>query len=168
MPHFVLIIFLLFSSQISGLSMTGADINHSYHRPHSSHLNAKYSDSKPATENIGTIKNVTVTFYCSCEECCGNWSGLNQTASQTVPVAGQTLAGDEKMLGKKVIFTKVPDGMEYLLYHPDGSQKVFIVEDTGNPEYISGNRYDIYMGGPEMHDLCVELGVQKMQIRILK
>ena len=51
-------------------------------------------------------KKVIVTFYCTCEVCCGNWSGLNLTASGTTPVAGQTLAGDPKVLGEKAIFTK--------------------------------------------------------------
>lgn len=157
MPQIVLIILFLFS---------GWDLPHENATKHS-----LASRSIPTTTNCqseATTKKVTVTFYCSCPICCGSWSEIGLTASQTIPVAGQTLAGDTKWLGKKAIFVSVPSGMEYLQYHTDGSQKVFTFEDTGNPDYISGDRVDIFMGGPENHDLCTQLGVMEMEIEFKK
>lgn len=149
MPQFALIIFLLmFSNQISDSRMANTNISQ-----------IRYHAIDEIAYQTGTTKWVEATFYCLN-------TGNELTASGTIPVAGQTLAGDAKLLGKKVIFTKVPKGMEYLMKHPDGTIKEFDFSDTGNPDYISGNRIDIFLGGPEMYDLCIKLGVQKMQIKI--
>ena len=34
----------------------------------------------------------TITFYCDCEQCCGQWAGLNTTASGNTPIPWYTVA----------------------------------------------------------------------------
>jgi len=110
--------------------------------------------------------NVEATFYCNCPICCGQWADFGLTASGTIPVEGQTIAVDPSVipLGSKIKFVSVPRGMEYLQKNPDGTDKIFRAEDTGNPDYISGQRIDIFLNN---HDLAIELGVKKMTVEIL-
>jgi 3D (Asp-Asp-Asp) domain-containing protein len=123
------------------------------------------SENKEDTA-IKKIINVEATFYCNCPECCGQWAEIGLTASGTIPVEGKTIAVDPEIipLGSEIIFITVPNGMEYLKTNPDGSDKIFCAEDTGNPDYISGQRIDIYLND---HDLAIELGVKEMQIEVL-
>ena len=138
------------------------DMNLSRH--HSIH-----SISKPArivTEQTQTSMNVEATFYCNCEKCCGQWAQYNLTASGTTPIEGKTIAVDPDVipLGSQILFVEVPSGLEYLQFNPDGSDKVFYAEDTGNRDYISGNRIDIFLNN---HDLALQLGVKQFTIEII-
>jgi|GEM_PF-2987756 len=125
---------------------------------------------QPNRSEICQFKNqaitVTGTFYCGCEKCCGYWSQFQQTASGTTPVEGKTLAVDPDVipLGSQIIFVEVPDGLEYLQFNPDGTDKIFVAEDTGNPDFISGNRIDIYLND---HDLAIQLGVKQFVVTVI-
>lgn len=87
-------------------------------------------------ESLGVF---TVTYYCSCEICCGWWSG-GPTASGAYPVADWTVAADPDVLplGTHIYI----NGHEYC------------VEDTGSG--VDGQHIDIYVTD---HELAVNNGV---------
>lgn len=99
------------------------------------------SDVVPSgAEYIGESLGVfTVTYYCSCDICCGWWAG-GPTASGAYPVADWTVAADPDVLplGTRIYIS----GHEYC------------VEDTGSG--VEGNHIDIYVGD---HSLAVDNGV---------
>jgi 3D (Asp-Asp-Asp) domain-containing protein len=89
----------------------------------------------------------TVTYYCSCTECCGKTDGI--TASGTFAQEGTTVAADWSML---------PPGTE-----------IFIegicfrtVEDKGGA--IKGNRLDVFM---DSHDAALEAGIGQAKVYII-
>ena len=65
----------------------------------------------------------TITHYCNCSACCGQWAG-GATASGTAPVAGRTVACGALPFGTRVMI----NGHEY------------VVEDRG----VNGHWIDIY------------------------
>ena len=66
----------------------------------------------------------TITHYCNCSICCGQWAG-GGTASGTIPTAGRTVACGALPFGTHVMI----NGHEY------------IVEDRG----VNGHWIDIYV-----------------------
>lgn len=94
---------------------------------------------------IGTFQ---ATAYCSCEKCCGKWSG-GPTASGTMPVQGRTIASDWDVL---------PAGTEIYI---DGLGWR-TVEDTGGA--IQGQDIDIYM---DSHEAALAWGVQEVDVWVL-
>lgn len=108
--------------------------------------NEYLSDLVPeGAKNIGdSLGLFTVTYYCSCELCCGWWSG-GPTASGAYPVADWTVAADPEVLplGTRIYI----NGHEYC------------VEDTGSG--VKGNHVDIYVTD---HDLAVNNGVTAAEI----
>lgn len=98
----------------------------------------------PALELAGTF---TCYAYCPCVQCCGEWSGLNLTASVTTPEEGRTIAADPSILP-----------MGTVLYI-DGHR--YVVEDTGSG--ITGYKLDLYM---ESHEAALLFGVQEVQVWI--
>lgn len=82
-----------------------------------------------AVEYMGEF---TVTHYCDCPICCGEWSdGI--TASGTVATPGRTIAVDPNV---------IPLGSKLLI---DGEK--YIAEDTGGA--IKGNRLDVFVATHE-------------------
>lgn len=108
--------------------------------------NEYLSDVVPeGAENIGDSLGVfTITYYCSCDICCGWWSG-GPTASGAYPVADWTVAADPEVL---------PLGT---LIYINGHQ--YCVEDTGSG--VDGCHIDIYVGD---HQLAVNNGVGYAEI----
>lgn len=104
------------------------------------------SDIVPAgAENIGeSLGLYTITYYCSCDICCGGWSG-GPTASGAYPVADWTVAADPEVLplGTHIYI----NGHEYC------------VEDTGSG--VVGQHIDIYV---DDHDLAVSNGVSSAEV----
>lgn len=108
----------------------------------SGYVSGEYlSDIIPeGAEHIGeSLGLFTVTYYCSCDICCGWWSG-GPTASGAYPVADWTVAADPDVLplGTRIYIS----GHEYC------------VEDTGSG--VVGNHIDIYVTD---HNLAVNNGV---------
>lgn len=82
----------------------------------------------PTTEeNWNVIQNCTITHYCNCSRCCGQWAG-GPTASGVMPTVNHTVAVDKSV---------IPLGSEVLI-----NGTVYIAEDTG----VKGNWIDIYVG----------------------
>ena len=108
--------------------------------------NEYISDVVPeGAKNIGESLGVyTITYYCSCADCCGYWSG-GPTASGSYPVADWTVAADPDVLplGTHIYI----NGHEYC------------VEDTGSG--VEGQHIDIYVSD---HQLAVNNGITAAEI----
>ena len=94
----------------------------------------------------------TLTAYCPCTQCCGDFAGKirGQTASGTMAQAGRTIAAPKG----------VPFGLRVLALMPDGSQHVIgTVEDRGGA--IKGNKLDLYF---DSHAEALRFGVQQAEI----
>lgn len=87
----------------------------------------------------------TVTAYCPCEKCCGEYAN-GYTATGAKATQGVTIAADPDVL---------PMGTEIEL---DGH--TYTVQDTGGA--ISGNRLDLYF---DSHEDALQWGVQEKIVR---
>lgn len=84
----------------------------------------------------------TITHYCNCSACCGQWAG-GGTASGTTPTAGRTVAAD------------LPFGTRLLI---NGHE--YIVEDRG----VSGCWVDIYC---DSHAEALARGMYQNEVYII-
>lgn len=91
----------------------------------------------------------TVTGYCGCEECCGNYDKEILTFTETTPVSGYTIAADLDV---------IPLHSQLWI---DGN--LYVVEDTGGS--IKGNRIDIYFG---THKEAVNYGKKQKKVYLMK
>ena len=85
----------------------------------------------------------TITFYCPCSECCGEWAG-GATASGTTPTAGRTVAAD------------LPFGTRLLI---DGQE--YVVEDRG----VGGMWVDIFVND---HNEALQRGMYQAEVYIIE
>lgn len=103
----------------------------------------------PATEEAECtdvyLGEYTLTAYCACPICCGQWSN-GYTAAGTLATEGRTIAVDPGV---------VPYGSKVLLIWPDGTQHEYIAEDCGSG--INGNRIDVFIAD---HEAARVFGVQ--------
>lgn len=86
-------------------------------------------EEAPSTENNSGMSyygTCTITFYCSCPQCCGQWSGSGGTASGASPTAGWTVANGSLPFGTMVYI----EGLG-----------TYCVEDRG----VGGDWFDIYV-----------------------
>ena len=112
----------------------------------------------PKTEPGVTYKNLgefTLTAYCPCVECCGEWSKyhpsrigtdyIQKTITGTIPEEGRTIGVDPDVIpyGSVVVI----DGHEY------------IAEDTGS--LIEGNHIDVYF---KNHEDAIKFGAQSENV----
>lgn len=99
-------------------------------------------------KQIQSLGLFTITAYCPCEKCCGNWSdGI--TATGTKATQGETIAVDPSIieLGSIVYF----DGI-------DGFGG-YVAEDTGGA--INGNRIDLFF---DDHQEALEWGIKELEV----
>lgn len=108
------------------------------------------NDSMLPLKNIsGHFSEVyTVTAYCSCEKCCGEWSD-GFTYSGELAVEGVTIAAD---------LSKLPLGTAVEI---EGIGQR-IVQDIGGA--IDGNEIDLYFWN---HADALSFGVQQLEVTIL-
>lgn len=103
----------------------------------------------PATEEAACtdvyLGEYTLTAYCACPICCGQWSN-GYTATGTLATEGRTIAVDPSV---------IPYGSKVLLIWPDGTQHEYIAEDCGSG--INGNRIDVFIAD---HEAARVFGVQ--------
>lgn len=96
-------------------------------------------EPEPAMHLWGTA---TITHYCNCSECCGQWAG-GGTASGTTPTAGRTVAAD------------LPFGTRLLI---NGHE--YTVEDSG----VYGCWVDIYC---DSHAEALARGMYQTEVYII-
>lgn len=105
------------------------------------------SKEEPQTDEWKSLGAYTITAYCPCETCCGQWAdGI--TASGETAVEGVTIAASSELDFGTVVRI---DGHEYT------------VQDRGGA--ITGNRMDLYF---ENHDDALAWGVQTKEVEVKK
>lgn len=110
-------------------------------------LDALAADTQ-ITQNFKNLGSFRLSFYCTCEKCCGAYAtGL--TKSGTTVTEGRTIAVDPKVipLGSRVYI----DGYG-----------VFIAEDVGSA--IKENKIDIAVGN---HEQALKLGIDEATVYLL-
>ena len=101
-----------------------------------------------ATSNSGNMEyvgNWTISFYCNCSKCCGQWAN-GATAMGTTPTQGRTVACGSLPFGTRVYIEGWGE---------------FIVEDRG----VEGAWIDMYRNS---HDECNQLGLQNRAVYIVR
>lgn len=105
------------------------------------------SEKETPTEEWESLGTYTITAYCPCEICCGQWAdGI--TASGETATEGVTIAASSELEFGTVVRI---DGHEYT------------VQDRGGA--ITGNRMDLYF---ENHDDALAWGVQTKEVEVKK
>ena len=99
---------------------------------------------EPGTDYI-YLGDWTVTAYCPCPECCGEYSS-GITASGTIATAGRTVACNVLPIGSMVMI----DGW------------VYTVEDTGWSPYDEW--IDIYF---DSHEEALQFGIREMEVYLV-
>ena len=110
-------------------------------------LDALSADTQ-ITQNFKNLGSFRLSFYCTCEKCCGAYAtGL--TKSGTTVTEGRTIAVDPKVipLGSRVYI----DGYG-----------VFIAEDVGSA--IKENKIDIAVGN---HEQALKLGIDEATVYLV-
>ena len=110
-------------------------------------LDALAADTQ-ITQNFKNLGSFRLSFYCTCEKCCGAYAtGL--TKSGTTVTEGRTIAVDPKVipLGSRVYI----DGYG-----------VFIAEDVGSA--IMENKIDIAVGN---HEQALKLGIDEATVYLV-
>lgn len=114
--------------------------------------------SKPTPRvEYESLGEFSLTAYCPCVKCCGEWSAehpsrigtdyIQKTASGTIPTQGRTIGVDPSVIPFGTVV--VINGHEY------------IAEDRGSA--VKGNTIDIYF---ESHDEALEFGRQTAEVFI--
>lgn len=116
---------------------------------------AAYEGFIPEVTPLGKFK---ITHYCSCEKCCGKWAlnrpdGVVKTASGADAKAGRTIAVDTSI---------IPFGTEVVVRYDDGSEAVYVAEDTGSA--VMGKHIDVYM---DDHDAAWNAGLKYGEVLII-
>lgn len=100
-----------------------------------------------AEEELIDMGMFKVTYYCSCEECSGNWGILTATGNHCV--SGRTCAVDPSVISY---------GTRILI-----DDNVYVAEDCGS--LVKGDHIDIYV---EDHELVEKLGKKVKKIWLIK
>lgn len=98
-------------------------------------------------EKLLSMGECKITYYCSCEECSGQWGTETSTGNHCEE--GRTVAVD-------------PDVIAYGTRIKIGNQ-VYVAEDCGS--HVKGDAIDIYV---EDHEVTERLGVQYKKVWLVK
>lgn len=104
-------------------------------------------ETEPQLISMGTF---TVTAYCSCEKCCGEWAN-NRPNGVVYGASGEQLIADYSIATDVDL---IPFGETILI-----NEQEYEVHDCGSA--IQGKRIDIYMSS---HEKALEWGVQNIEI----
>ena len=105
------------------------------------------AETEPQLISMGTF---TVTAYCSCEKCCGEWAN-NRPNGVVYGASGEQLIADYSIATDVEV---IPYGETILI-----NDQEYVAHDCGAS--IQGNRIDIYMS---CHEKALEWGVQNIEI----
>lgn len=105
------------------------------------------AETEPQLISMGTF---TVTAYCSCEKCCGEWAS-NRPNGVVYGASGEQLIADYSIATDVEV---IPYGETILI-----NDQEYVAHDCGGA--IQGKRIDIYMSS---HEKALEWGVQNIEI----
>lgn len=105
------------------------------------HSEHKEAEMFPWAEKV---EDVTITYYCTCEKCCGKSDGIAADGSLAIP--GETCAVDTDV---------IPLGSGVIIDYGDGNIQHLIANDTGSA--INGSRIDVCVGS---HEEALAMGVR--------
>lgn len=97
-----------------------------------------------ATSGMIYLGEYTISFYCECSICCGEWA-YGATASGAMPTAWHTVASGQFDFGTQLYI----DGLGY-----------FVVEDRG----VDGNWLDVFV---DDHNEALSLGLQSRSVYLV-
>jgi 3D (Asp-Asp-Asp) domain-containing protein len=124
--------------------------------------NGGVSRSPAAIGKTGKSVDFTVTAYCACRECCGDWSRIPVESGRRRTASGRILRRSDT---HKIVAAS--DAYEFGTRIQFEDLGIVTVEDRGR--LVTGNRLDLYFGSdPESHRLAREWGIKTKQGRILK
>lgn len=103
--------------------------------------------TEPQYISLGTF---TITAYCSCEKCCGQWA-YNRPNNVVYGASGAELIADYSIA---VDVDLIPYGEKIII-----NNREYIAHDCGGA--IDGKRIDIYMSS---HEKALQWGVQNIEI----
>ena len=106
-----------------------------------------YDSYVPATSHSALF---TVTHYCGCSKCCGNYSDGSESVAYGA--SGKRL---EALVSVAVDPSVIPLGT--VLHDAEG--RLYRAEDTGGA--INGNRIDLFVGD---HQEAINMGVREMEL----
>ena len=101
-------------------------------------------EAEVPAENVRLWGTATITFYCPCSRCCGQWAG-GATASGVMPTPNHTVACGDLPFGTHLII----NGQEY------------VVEDTG----VNGMWVDIFVSS---HSEALNRGMYQAEVYIVE
>lgn len=111
-------------------------------------------ETEPQTELI-SLGIFTVTAYCSCEKCCGEWANKRPLDENGNPIvygaSGEQLVADYSIA---VDLDLIPYGETIYI-----NDMPYVAHDKGSA--IQGKKIDIYMSS---HEKALEWGVQNIEI----
>jgi 3D (Asp-Asp-Asp) domain-containing protein len=112
------------------------------------------SETEPQTELI-SLGIFTVTAYCSCEKCCGEWANQRPLDENGNPIvygsSGEQLIADYSIA---VDLDLIPYGETIYI-----NEMPYVAHDKGSA--IQGKKIDIYMSS---HQKALEWGRQTMEV----
>lgn len=105
------------------------------------------AETEPQLISMGTF---TVTAYCSCEKCCGEWAN-NRPNGVVYGASGEQLIADYSIA---VDVSLIPYGEKIII-----NNREYVAHDCGSA--IVDKRIDIYMSS---HERALQWGVQNIEI----
>ena len=119
-----------------------------------------FASQVAAYEPLLVYGEVTVTYYCACDKCCGVWAKNRPLDGKGKPIVYGASGERLTPLKSAACASDVPFGTMFEIEYADGSMERVVCEDRGGA--IKGARIDIYVGNDvDAHKRALEYGTKK-------